>query len=116
VTAARELRVYAMVCCALIGGGFAYASADWGQWPRIHYMPLAGTLTLAPVPGQTAMGYWGLIAWGLGGAVIGAGAGAVIARTLPEAWWPRVAKLFGAWALTALALAGAYFTWQLLAV
>jgi hypothetical protein len=112
VSEPRAQRAYVIAMCAIIAGSFAYAAADWGQWPRLRYVPLTGELTFGATP-PTAMMYWGLILWGFGGALVGALVGAILVRLFPRPWPDRAYHLFGAWAITAIVLAGSYFTWSL---
>jgi hypothetical protein len=110
----RWQRAYVVGTCAVIGFALAYTLSDFGGWPKLFYLPYDGEWVVARgIPDRIAIVYVGLIAWGVGGALIGAGIGG--AATM--AWkkpLPQVAiGLLGAWALTAFALAGAYYTWNL---
>lgn len=109
----RWQRVFVIAAFGLIGAAFAYAACDWGQWPRLAYLPVDGALTMKTPPGAISMMYLGIIAWGIGGALTGALAGvlacAVWTKPLPD----RVLQLAGAWAITAILLAGSYYTWHL---
>lgn len=109
----RWQRAFVIATCALIGAAFAYATCDWGHWPKLTYLPLRGELTLAPPDNAITILYPGFIAWGLGGLVVGALVGAALCAITRKPWAPRALQLFGAWALTALVLAGSYFTWNL---
>ena len=109
----RWQRSYVLATCAVIAGAFAYVACDWGQWPRLAYLPLSGRLTLHAPPGTLAMTYWGSIAWGVGGAATGLIVGAVLCAIVKKPWPDRALRLFGAWAITAILLAGAYETWNL---
>jgi hypothetical protein len=110
----RAQRAFVIAMCAIIGGAFAYAACDWGRWPRLTYLPLTGRVTFdSGSSGPTSIIYLGTVAWGLGGAVCGALVGAVLTRLAPRPWPDRVLHLFGAWALTAIVLAGTYYTWSL---
>ena len=109
----RWQRAYIVATCALIGAAFAYAGCDWGQWPRLVYLPLRGELTMSPPPGTVAITYLGFVAWGVGGLAVGALVGAGLCALTRRPWQVRALQLFGAWALTALVLAGSYFTWNL---
>ncbi|HEU0033214.1 MAG TPA: hypothetical protein VFQ53_21425 [Kofleriaceae bacterium] len=109
----RADRAYILAMCAIIGGAFAYAACDWGRWPRLTYFPFRGELALSTDASPTAIVYPGMVAWGLGGALCGALVGALLLRIVPRPWPDRVLHLFGAWALTAILLAGGYFTWSL---
>ncbi|HEX2689521.1 MAG TPA: hypothetical protein VHN14_23025 [Kofleriaceae bacterium] len=108
----RAHRAYVIAMCAVIGGAFAYAACDWGHWPHLTYVPLSGTLVMEPTK-AIAIHYIGFVAWGTGGACTGALAGAVACRAVPRPWPARVYRLLGAWAITAILLAGSYFTWNL---
>jgi hypothetical protein len=108
----RAHRAYVIAMCAIIGGAFAYAACDWGQWPHLIYVPLSGALVLEPTQ-AISIHYVGLVAWGAGGVCAGAVVGGVLCRAVPRTWRPGVYQLFGAWAITAIVLAGSYFTWNL---
>jgi hypothetical protein len=107
----RWQRAVIVATCAVIGGAFAYAACDWGQWPRVTYLPVRGEVTMHAPSGAVAMTYLGNVAWGLGGAAVGALAGALACAVARRPWPDRRIQLFGAWAITAILLAGAYFTW-----
>jgi len=108
----RAHRAYVIAMCVIIGGAFAYAACDWGQWPHLIYLPLRDQLVMQPT-NAIAIHYLGLVAWGAGGACTGALVGAVLCRTVPRPWPAHVYQLLGAWAITAILLAGSYFTWSL---
>lgn len=108
----RAHRAYVIAMCAIIAGAFAYTACDWGGWPHLIYLPLSGKLVVEPTS-AVSIHYFGLIAWGTGGALAGALVGAVLCRVVPRTWQPRSYQLFGAWAITAVLLAGSYFTWNL---
>lgn len=108
-----ELR-YAIACAGIIGWCLAYAFASWNRWTRLYYDPLERAWswrTAAPSP--VPIDYWGLVLWGVGGAVVAIGVTLVAAaawrRPVPRA----VRTLLGAWALTAFLYGGTYFTWTL---
>lgn len=109
----RWQRAYILATCAVIGGAFAYAACDWGQWPRLSYLPIVGQWTLRPPAGAVAITYLGVVAWGVGGAAVGALVGAGLCALVRRVWPDRALQLFGAWAITALVLAGGYYTWNL---
>jgi hypothetical protein len=108
----RWQRAYVIATCAIIGGAFAYAACDWGQWPRLAYLPLREHFASTPVTG-VAMLYPGMVAWGVGGTLTGGAVGAALCRIVPRPWPARTLQLFGGWAITAILLAGLYFTWSL---
>ena len=108
----RQQRAFVIAMCAIIGAAFAYAACDWGRWPRLTYLPLHREITFDHSP-SVSITYLGLMAWGIGGLVIGALVGAVLSKIFPRPWTDLVLRLFGAWAITAILLAGSYFTWSL---
>ena len=109
----RGHRAYVIAICGVIGAAFAYAAADWGHWPALVYLPASGELVLHAPAGSVAIIYWGLVAWGLGGAACGLIAGAGLCAVVKRPWTERWLRLFGAWAITAILLAGSYETWNL---
>jgi hypothetical protein len=106
-------RAYVIAICALIGGAFAYTACDWGGWPRITYHPLTRELAMRKAGGSLTIGYLGVVAWGLGGAAVGATVGAALCAIFKKPWPDRALHLFGAWAITGIVLAGSYYTWNL---
>ena len=108
----RSHRAYVIAMCAIIGGAFAYAACDWGHWPHLIYLPLQERFVLGATT-AVAIHYVGFMAWGAGGACTGALVGVVLCRAARRPWRPVVYRLFGAWAITAIVLAGGYFTWSL---
>lgn len=106
-------RAYVIAACALIGGSFAYTACDWGGWPRLTYHPLTGELSMRDTVGAITINYLGVIAWGLGGAAVGAVVGWVLCVVARKPWSERALHLFGAWAITGILLAGSYYTWNL---
>ena len=85
---------------------------DESDGPHLVYLPLQERLVMQPGT-AVAMHYVGLVAWGIGGTCCGAVAGALACRVAPRPWPTHVYQLFGAWAITAIVLAGSYFTWSL---
>ncbi|MBS1119830.1 MAG: hypothetical protein H6Q90_2058 [Deltaproteobacteria bacterium] len=109
----RSQRAYVIAMCAIIGGAFAYAACDWGRWPRLLYLPLTQRVTFEAGSTSLSVIYYGTVAWGIGGALCGSLVGAMLTRIVPRPWPDRAIHLFGAWALTAIVLAGGYYTWSL---
>ena len=110
----RWQRAYLCATCAIIGFALAYTLSDYGGWARLHYLPYEDGWQLTPiVVGKLGMNYLGTFLWGIGGAIVGAGAGAGFAlawnRPLPKPAF----GLFVAWAMTAFLLGGFYFTWNI---
>jgi hypothetical protein len=108
----RQQRAYVIAMCAIIGGAFAYAACEWGRWPRLSYQPLQGTVGFESSPAISIV-YLGIVMWGLGGLLCGALVGALLSKIFPRPWSDLMLRMFGAWAITALLLAGGYFTWSL---
>lgn len=109
----RWQRAYVIAMCAIIAGAFAYTACDWGRWPRLLYHPLTGDLAMSPSVGAITINYLGTFAWGVGGAAVGAVVGAGFCAVANRSWADRTLHLFGAWAITAVVLAGSYYTWNL---
>jgi hypothetical protein len=105
----RWQRAYVIATCAIIGAAFAYAACDWARWPRLTYMPVRGEWSMGSALGSTAMTYLGVVLWGIGGLTVGALAGSLLCRFKIS---DRLMTLLGAWAITAILLAGAYETWS----
>jgi hypothetical protein len=109
----RWQRAFVIATCAVIGAAFAYAACDWGQWPRISYFPITGEVHMHAPPGSVVMLYYGIVAWGLGGGAAGALIGALVCAAWKKPLPDRALQLAGAWAITAILLAGSYYTWVL---
>jgi hypothetical protein len=109
----RWQRAWLVATCAIIGAAFAYAASDWARWPHLTYLPVSGEWTLHPPASAIAITYLGSVAWGLGGAAVGALCGAGLCAIVRRPVGERVQLLLGAWAITALLLAGGYYTWTL---
>lgn len=109
----RWQRAYVIAMCAVIGGAFAYAACDWGRWPRLTYQPLTGDVMMRAPTTIVTINYLGTVAWGLGGAAVGALVGAGLCAVWKKPWHERALQLLGAWAITGVLLAGSYYTWNL---
>ena len=109
----RWHRTYVIALGAVIGGALAYALVDWGGWSRATYDPYRDRWSWRSGATPTiGINYYGGLLWGLGGAAVGAVVGRIAAR------WQvvrtdRARTLLAAWALTSVALAGAYYWWNL---
>ena len=107
-------RTYVVACAAVIGFALAYALCDFAGWPRAVYAPLEGAVHLEPPPvGRNEVGYLGMVAWGAGGAALAALLAFGFARLVGRPLSSRALRILGAWALTAVLLAGAFHTWSL---
>jgi hypothetical protein len=109
----RWQRAYAIATCALIGAALAYALCDWAQWPRLSFLPVRGTWAMSPPGGAITITFLGNVAWGLGGGACGALIGAALAAFARKPLSDRTLQLLGAWSISAIVLAGGYFTWTL---
>jgi hypothetical protein len=113
----RSERIYFVVCAALIGFALAYALPSYAHFRNYYYDPAAHHWLWTNTPGPVPMGYYGQQLWGLSGALLSAGIASVVTRFLrPSSEKPekmeRAHLLWGAWALTALLIVVAYFTWN----
>ena len=97
------------VSLTLIGFCLADVLPSYAQVPNLFYDPLARRWLFGPSPGPIPLGYLGTVAYG----VVGACAGFVASLAIRHTPSPRTFGLFGAWALSALWLSVAYFTWSL---
>ncbi len=107
-------RVHAIATAAVIGGTLAYALCDWAGWTRLQHDPYDGAWWWQDGPTQRVpINYYGALLWAAGGAVAGGGVAmigtALYRRPLPAA----LVAVLAAWALTGVALAGLYYTWNL---
>ena len=107
----RAERVYFVVCAALIGFALAYALPSYAHFRNYFYDPIAHRWLWTNTPGPVPMGYYGLQVWGLSGALFSAGIASLATRFMRPAS-ERGHILWGAWALTALLIVLAYFTWN----
>lgn len=110
----RWQRTYLVACCAVIGFAIAYSLCEYAQWPRLVLAPVTGEARLDRPPiSRLELGYVGLVAWGAGGALVGGAAALAAASLWRRPLSDRSLRLLGGWALTAVALAGAFYTWSL---
>jgi len=107
----RDNRAYLAICGAMIGWALGYAIPGFAQVRSLYYDPLARRFLVGMRPGLLPMGYYGQILWGAAGAIAGLAIALAIGarRRAPD---DSTIGLAGAWALTALLLVGAYFTWN----
>jgi hypothetical protein len=94
----RWQRAYVIAMCSIIAAAFAYTACDWGQWPRLTYQPLTGSIMMKGSPAIVTINYI---------------VGFVLCRVANKPWADRALQLFGAWAITGVVLAGSYYTWNL---
>ena len=106
--------IYALATAAVIGWCLAYGLADWGGWPRLTLDAHTGSWSWVsgPTP-RVPINYYGGLLWGTGGAVTAAALAGLGLRLWRRPLPPALIGLLAAWAATAVALAGAYYTWML---
>jgi len=67
----RWQRVYLAACAAVIGFAFTYVLSDFTALPRLTYYPVERAWRVVPyAESPVPMNYYGMIAWGLGGAAV----------------------------------------------
>jgi hypothetical protein len=105
-------RLVAAICAGVIAYALAYGAADYLKLPRPLYDPVERVVTVArhaPAGTVIAMGYFGQICWGLAGGLVGALLGALLGPRLLRR--EDAALVWAGWALLALAVVGAFFTY-----
>jgi hypothetical protein len=105
-------RAYFIACAALIGFTLLYTLPVYAQLPRTFYDPVARRWQWAANLGPIPMGYVGQIIWGVAGALVAGGVAGLIVSRLRREPSERAYGLWAAWTLTAIAIVGAYFTWN----
>jgi hypothetical protein len=110
----RWQRIYLAACGGIIGYAIAYVASDFGPLPRATYDARAHSWSMVgrsldPEP----MAYYGMLLWGLSGAIVAAAIVLLATRWFPRELPARWLHLAGGWAATAVALGSAYFLWNL---
>jgi hypothetical protein len=105
-------RVYFSACAALIAYTLLYTLPIYARLPRAFYDPVAHRWQWAWNLGPIPMGYVGQIFWGLAGGAIAALIAALITARFKHEPGDRAFGLWAAWALTAVGIIIAYFTWN----
>lgn len=105
-------RAYLGACGGLIGFALFYALPIYAHLPHNYYDPVAHRWFFAANATPIPMGYVGQIVWGIGGALIGAGATMMVIARKKQPLGDRAFALGAAWTLTALAVVLGYFTWN----
>lgn len=105
-------RVYLVGCAALIGYAIGYALPAYARLPSLYYDPLARRFLFGARPGPLPMGYLGQVIDGVLGGLVAASVVALATMRGRAEPGESSLGLAAAWALTALALVGAYFTWN----
>lgn len=109
---ARAAAAYFGGAAAAIGFAIFYALPIYARLLRPYYDPVARHWFLADHAPPIPMGYVGQICWALGGALVCGGIAWAVVSGKKQAPGERAYALWGAWALTALAIVAAYFTWN----
>jgi hypothetical protein len=107
VTAPRR---YFAACGAIIGWSAGIVLPGYGRWPKLFYDPAAHRWFFARTAGALPLSYYGLLLWGILGALLGAGAGRLLGKRRSDA---RSIGLCAAWTLTAVIGTLAYYTFEL---
>jgi hypothetical protein len=103
--------VYFAACAAIIGFALFYALPIYARLIRPYYDPIARRWFLADHAPPIPMGYVGQLLWAVAGALVCGGvAYALTARGRAPS--ERAHSLAATWALSALVIVGAYFTWN----
>jgi hypothetical protein len=103
------MRRYFVICGAIIGWALGVLLPQYGRWPQLWLDPQTRRVFVARAAGALPIGYYGLILWGILGASVGAACGFALARKGKNESF----GLAAAWALTAILVAAAYYTFQL---
>ena len=103
------MKRYFALCGAIIGWALGVLVPSYGRWPSIWLDPQTHRWYVARAAGPVPIGYYGLVVWG----IVGAAAGALVGRALSRRGRDESFGLAAAWALTAILVAAAYYTFQL---
>jgi hypothetical protein len=103
---------YFAVAAAMVGFALFYALPIYARLQRPYYDPLARRWFLADHSSPIPMGYVGQLLWALGGALVCGGIAFAIVSGRRRTPGDRAFALWSAWALTAVAIVVAYFTWN----
>ncbi len=109
---ARSAR-YLALAAAAVGWALGYALPVYARLPNVFYDPARRRFFVARSGGALPMGYYGQLLFAAAAALLLGGlAFAASRRRASGAISARAIGLAAAWALTALALAFAWFTWN----
>jgi hypothetical protein len=107
-----EPRIFFAGCAGAIGFVLFYTLPIYARLPRTFYDPVAHRWQWSRGLGPIPMGYVGQILWGIGGAAVCALIAMLVVSRLRRAPSDRAYGLWAAWALTAMGIVLAYFTWN----
>ena len=99
-------------CAAAIGGALGYALPAYAHLHNLYYDPIARRFLFGARPGAIPMGYYGQLLYALAGALLCGAATWAIATVRKRPLSDQAVGMAATWALTALGLVTAYFTWN----
>jgi hypothetical protein len=102
-------RAYFALCGAVIGWSLGVLIPAYGRWPLLYYDPALRRWFVGRATSALPIGYYGLVAFGVAGALVGGLVGRLAAARARDEWF----GLAAAWAVTALVVAVAYHAFQL---
>ncbi|MBK9070450.1 MAG: hypothetical protein IPL79_05540 [Myxococcales bacterium] len=107
-------RLFVALCVGLTLASLCYVLCDAYKWPRLTYFPYENQWAWRrQAPNAAPMLYVGMMLWATLGFIAGLAATWVWFSARRGAPSPAAQRLWGAWALTSVALAGSYFWWNL---
>lgn len=108
----RAERTYVAACAAATAFALGYALPVYGRLPSLFYDPIARAWHAGHRQSAIPMGYVGQIAWAVGAALAAAAIAWLASGMRKRPLGDGGAALGALWTLVALALVGAYFTWN----
>jgi hypothetical protein len=103
------MKRYFVLCGAIVGWALGVLLPQYGRWPTLWLDPQTRRWFFARTAGAIPIGYYGLILWGAAGTIVGGLVGFTLARRRRDESF----GLAAAWALTAVLVAAAYYTFEL---
>jgi hypothetical protein len=109
----RWQRAHLAACAFVIAYALCYVGVDYLGLPRLVYLPHArGFVLSSSPPGPLEMGYVGLWSWALGAGLLAGGLLWLALGRRQSAVGSRALGLGTAWTVTAVLVAGTYYTWH----